>query len=333
MPFPSSSNRSLSLALVVCIGLGVLPATCRAQNSGSEIELERKGIIYAIGQIDRIILRSPIIDLGDAHTLKAEENVAVFRRTGSFFTPIGTLRISETLATSAHAYPSRFEVKPGDIVILVREFADLQTASNHQDDFIKRQIVKNSGSNGYTTRENISTALTLLRYDNKQPKWNSRRISVLGCLNGDSFSEGGEKTVQRLLNQINQYREHYRIGRNSLPAAGPKWNQVMQVLLGQTAKAQHAASQVGNADEELDGEPQGPSMRDITRAVNKELFDRSEQERLLLAYIVATALEDAPQEIDLWVKQQAEQSQFARLPSEDVVLEVVSGLIRKLRDQ
>ena len=49
--------------------------------------------------------------------------------------------------------------------------------------------------------------------------------------------------------------------------------------------------------------------------------------------MIATALEETPQEIDLWVKQQAGQSQFARLASEDVVLEVVSSLIRKLRDQ
>lgn len=310
---------------------------CQSQANGqaatSEIELERPGIVYSIGQVDRIIRRSPVIDLGDAHTLRVEETVAVFRSTSTYYAPVGILKISETLPTSSQAYPPSFNVEVGDVVVFVREFSDLPTAAVHESEFIKRQVLKNSGSNSYTTRDNIQTAKTLMAYNKKQPKWEKRKVDVLGYLNGASFAEGGEKNIKPLLNQINLFREHYRSGRNSLTAAGPTWNSVMMPLLSKTAKLQHAASQVGKIDEELEGEPQGPSIRDITRAVNEQLFDRSDEERHLFSYMVATALEESPDNNDFWVRQQAEQSQFPRLPEEEVVLEVVSSLIRKLQDQ
>ena len=103
--------------------------------------------------------------------------------------------------------------------------------------------------------------------------------------------------------------------------------------MSKTAKLQHAASQVGNADEEFENEPKGPSIRDITRAVNEQLFDRTDEERHLFSYMIATALEESPKDTDLWIRQQAELSQFSRLPAEEVVLEVISNLIRKLQDQ
>ena len=321
------------IAAVLLTANAILSQQAYGQNATSEIDLERTGIIYSIGRVDRMIGRSAVIDLGDAHTLKVEEQVAVFRPTRNFYTPIGVIKIAETLPTSSQSIPTNVKVEAGDVVIFVREFSELQTADNHRDDYIKRQIIKNSGSNGYSTRDNNHTAETLLTYIRNQPKWEKGRLDVLGYLNGASFAEGGEKAIEPLLNQINQFRKHYRSGRNSLTAAGPKWMVVMQPLMSKTAKLQHAASQVGNADEEFENEPKGPSIRDITRSVNEQLFDRTDEERHLFSYMIATALEESPKDTDLWIRQQAELSQFSRLPAEEVVLEVISNLIRKLQDQ
>ena len=106
----------------------------------------------------------------------------------------------------------------------------------------------------------------------------------------------------------------------------------MSVLAGKTATLQHNSTQVENADDEFQDEETGPSIRDIKRAVAESLFDRTVEERNLLSFVVATALEDSPRKLGLWLRQQAEQSQFPTLSSEDVVLEVIQDLIREFRD-
>lgn len=325
--FRSCVSRVLALS-VFAIAIG--QTVCA---DGLEVPLERKGIVYAIGQVENVINQGAVIDLGDAHTLQVEETVALIRPTDNYFTPIGTLRIAETYPTFSQAYPSpTARAEKGDIVIFIREFSDLKTPKIYREEFLQRQLIKNSGSNGYSTRRRSDTAKALLEYSRSQPKWEKSKSKILGYMNGVSYANGGEASIKRLLSQINLFREHYRAGRNSLEASGPEWQKIMSVLAGKTAKLQHDSTQVDDADDEFQAEDTGPSIRDIKRAVAEALFDRTKEEQKLFSYMVATALEDSPRKLDLWIIQQAEQSQFPNLNSEDVVLDVIQELIRGLRD-
>lgn len=328
--FPVISLRRLAVLSFACSMLAA-PA---AMGQGNDIDLDRDGIVYVIGQVRQVINRAGLVDLGDAHTVRRAERLAVIRRVRDHYVPVGVVSVNETHPTFCVLNPSpRVSVEVGDIVMTVREFSELTPPAQHQRHFIEQQIVKNSGANGYSTRLRRDTAATLLKYGRSQPRWEKQTSQILGYLNGASFSDGREKSVSRLIRHINMLRRDYREGRNSIELMGNEWISVMDVLFGRTAKSQHAASQVGDAGADDGFADEGPTPRDIARIVDEKLFDRNRQERLLFKYIVAAALERSPRKLDLWVRQKAEQSQFIRLETEDVVLDVVRRIIRDLKNQ
>ncbi|MCR9198088.1 MAG: hypothetical protein NXI04_05565 [Planctomycetaceae bacterium] len=332
MPVHNLPTNFTRIALLATILL-VSPRPA-AMGQDSNIDLDRDGIVYVIGQVRQVINRAGLVDLGDAHTVRRAERLAVIRREKDHYVPIGVVTVNETYPTFCVLNPTpRLTVEVGDIVMTVREFSELTPPAQHQRRFIEQQIVKNSGANGYSTRLRRDTAATLLKYTRSQPRWEKQTNQILGYLNGASFSDGREKTVSRLIRHINMLRRDYREGRNSIEIMGTEWNSVMDVLFGRTVKSQHAASQVGDADADDGFADDGPTPRDITRIVDEKLFDRNRQERLLFKYIVAAALERSPRKLDLWVRQKAEQSQFIRLDTEDVVLDVVRKIIRDLKNQ
>ena len=299
-----------------------------------DVEVDRPGLVYSIGRTEQVREGSALIDLGDVHTLKVEEQIAVIRPTNGHYMPVGVLRIAETYPTfcRAHRTPA-FVPEIGDVVIFVRQFYDMQPGGQHSIEFTRQQVIKKSGENAYSTSRRSDVARALYDYEKSQPKWERSRSRIVGYLNGASFAEGGEKEIKPLLNQLNMIREHYRVGRNSLPAAGPDWMLVMPVLFGQTAMAQHESAQkvVVEDDDQFAAAEKGPTIRDVQRAVRNELFDRSEEELHLFSFLVATALEQSPPKFDIWLQQQVEQSQFPELADEDVVLDVVKAIVRKMR--
>ena len=330
MPYllASAFQRSFFVALPCWIWMSAASA------DGLEVDTVRSGLIYSIGSVERVANNSAVIDLGDVHTLKPEEQVAVFRPTSSYYVPVGLARIAMTHPSHCQSHPAPGNPpRAGDIVIFVREFSQMQTADRHSDQFLKQQIVKNAGANSYATGRRRDTVSSLLNYQNDQPKWERSKSSVIGYLNGETFAEGGQKSVKTLLNHVNIFREEYRIGRNSVPAAGADWAKVMNVLYGPTATAQHEAAQRVPDEDEPAGENTGPSLRDVQRAIGERLFDRTTEEQHLLSFLVATVLEQPPRRFDLWMTQRVEQSQFPELANEDVVLDVVRDIVREIRDK
>ncbi len=332
----------MCLKLPVAIFLGLFAANCCStsialcQEEGGKIEVERPGLVYCLGRVQQMREGSALIDLGDVHTLKPQENVVVFRATEGYYTPVGVLRIAETYPTFCRAFPSSTcHPEKGDIAMFVRQFYDMQPGGRHSIEFAKQQIIKNSGDNAYSTDRRLDVARALLAYEKNQPKWERSRSAIVGYLNGASFAEGREKDISTLLNQINLIREHFRVGRNSLPAAGAAWENVMPVLFGATAIAQHESAQkvVIEGDDQFIEEPTGPTVRDIQRAIKEEFFDRTEEERNLFSFLIATALEKSPAKFDLWILQQIEQSQFPEIAEEDVVVDILKLTIRKMRGQ
>ncbi|MEO2015343.1 MAG: hypothetical protein ABGZ53_13320 [Fuerstiella sp.] len=301
-----------------------------AQN---EIEVVRPGLIYGLGHVERVARGSALIDLGDVHTLKVDERVAIIRPVENYFVPIGVLRIEQTGPTTCRARRSNVvKPLPGDIVLFTREFWQLKTGPRFRDEYLKQQIIKTSAALGYSTFRRGDTATALMRYQLNHPKWERAHGNVIGYLEGASFSDGQRKFIAELLKQIGMIREHHRVGGRTLPAAGEHWVSVMTVLLGPTVTAQHEAAQPVSDDDDLLEEEFGPSVRDIRRVVRERLFDRLDEELNLITYLVATLLENPVGNERLWFTQQFGQSQFPDLTRDDAIFEQIRVIVRELQD-
>lgn len=304
--------------------------------SAQEIETERSGLVYSIGRVERAIRGAALIDMGYAHTLDTappHNKVALFRATESRYVPVGVLTIAETYMTVSLTEPSA-AVKPqvGDVVFFVRELSELKTPLEHRDEFIREELVKNANQSEYTSFRRDVAARALRDYTDNHRKWVMSTADVVGFLNGPSYEDGRETRLQPLLNYIGMIREDYRVGRNSLSAAGRKWDVTVKALMGPTATVQHFAAQP--VEEEGNAVPAAKrvSDQDLRRLVRESFFDRSDEEINLLAYLVASLLEYTPRNQDVWFRNQLLRSQFPALADEEFVLEEVRDLLRDLND-
>ncbi len=329
IPQNSGSHR-FGCHVAICAVFLTLSTQAFAQN---EIEVIRSGLIYGLGHVERVSRGSALIDLGDVHTLKVDENVAVIRPVENYFVPIGVLRVEQTSPTTCRArHSNTVKPLPGDIVMFTREFSQLKTGPHFRDEYLKQQIVKTSATLGYSTFRRRDTAAALMKYQMNHPKWERADGKVIGYIEGASFSDGRRKFIEGLLAQIGMLREHHRVGGNTLPAAGEHWVNVMTVLLGPTVIAQHAAAQPVSNEEDLPEEDFGPTIRDIRRVVRERLYARIDEELELITYLVATLLENPVGNEHLWFIQQFGQSQFPELTRDDAIFEQIRVIVRDLQD-
>jgi hypothetical protein len=316
--------------LAIC---AVLLTSSVRVHAETEIGIERSGLIYGLGHVERVSRGSALIDLGDVHTLKVDEMVAVIRPVDNYYVPVGVLRIEQTYPTTCRTRRSNVvRPLPGDIVMFTREFWQLKTGPRFRNEYLKQQVIKTSANQGYSTFRRSDTAAALMKYELNHPKWERADGKVIGYLEAASFSDGGRKFIMGLLRQIGMIREHHRVGGKTLPAAGEKWSSVMSVLLGPTVTAQHEAAQPVSDDEELLEEDSGPTVRDVRRVVRKRLFARLDEELDLITYLVATLLEDPVGNEHLWFIQQFGQSQFPDLARDDAVFEQIRVIVRDLQN-
>ena len=322
---------ALQIALYVSVLLAVSDVVSLNSALGQTVEVERTGLVYGLGRVDHVSNDSALIDLGDIHLLKVGENVAIIRPTDDYYVPVGVLKIAETYPTYSRAIRSTLiEPQPGDIVLFVREFSQMKTASRHLEDFVRQQIVKTTGNNSYSTERRAEVAVALSNYKAKYVSWERSKKDVIGYLPGVSFGDGRERTLKPLLNQINMMREFHRAGRNSLPAAGEQWVSVMNVLFGPTVTAQHAATQKVVVDDDPAEKPGGLPFRDIQRRVRDALFDRLVEEQNLVAYLVASIMESPPRIQEQWLHQQLLQSQFPEVASDTALIERLTKVLKDL---
>lgn len=309
-------------------------AVGRAQEP--EIELERSGLVYSIGRVERIIGGAALIDLGYVHNLSnvaPRNEVAVFRSVNSWFVPIGVLKVAETFETGSLTRPNpRVRPRAGDVVMFVRELSQLKAPRRHEDDFLRERIVRNSNVTGYSTVRLDDIARALTAYNTNYPRWERSRADVLGFMNGQSFADGGEEQLERLLNFLQQIRESYRRGHRSVEAAGPEWARVIRPILGPTVLAQHAAAQDTGEPDPLLAPAAEISPRDIRREVDQRIFDRHAEQRNTVSFIVAELLERSPRSEDIWYRHAILQSQFPELTEEDYVLEQVREILKAQRE-
>ena len=301
---------------------------------GQEINIERAGLIYGIGSVEQVNSGSATIDMGDAQILRSHDRVAVIREEGGFYLPIGTLTIAETYPTFCRAVRSnRVKPRADDIVLFVREFNQVKTGPQYTDEFLQRQILSSGGSNRYSTRRSLDVAMALHRYRQRYDQWERSTGAVIGYIEGASFANGERERIEDLLKHIAMIRELYRVGRNSLPAAGPGWEEVMAVLVGPTAIAQHEAAQAVVSEEDEFAANETPGPREVRQVVRKVMFDRLEEERNLVAFLVASILEQPPKRVPLWFREKVSHSQFPRLAEEEVIQEQLTLMLRELRGE
>ena len=111
--FPVISLRRLAVFSFACS----LLAAPTAMGQGNDVDLDRDGIVYVIGQVRQVINRAGLVDLGDAHTIRRAERLAVIRRKKDYYVPVGVVSVNETYPTFCVLNPSpRLTVEVGDIV-------------------------------------------------------------------------------------------------------------------------------------------------------------------------------------------------------------------------
>ena len=299
----------------------------------SEVQ-QRSNLIYGLGRVEQVNGGSATIDMGDAHLLRVYDKVAVIRDQGGYYTPVGTLRIAETYPTYSRAEEAR-QVKPlaGDIVLFVREFSQLKTGPQYMDEFLQRQMLTNSDSNRYSTERRLDTAMALRSYSDQYAKWERSSGSVVGYIEGASFANGQRERIEDLLKHIAMIRGLYQDGRNSLPAAGPGWEEVMPVLFGPTVIAQHIAAQSVVSEEDEFNKTEIPGAREVRELVRKTMYDRLDEERNLVAFLTASILEQSPKRVELWFQEKVHNSQFPLLANEEVVVEQLRQMLKVLRGE
>lgn len=302
-------------------------------------ELARTGLVYVLGRVDRVDSGSAKIDLGDVHTLRPGERVAIIRPFENYYIPIGVVHIAETNSTYCRAAKSTgVRPAPGDIAIFVREFSQLKTAEQHLENFVKHRLVKDAGKNRYSTFGNADVAIALANYRVQYTRWERSKRDVIGYLGGRSFAGGKESAIEPLLSQLDMMRESMRDGRASLPAAGNHWVSVMTVIAGATATAQlNSAMEVKVEDEFAEDDESGPTIRDIRRLVHDTLFDRLDEEIHLVSYLVASYLDASKANavegsFELWFTHRLKTSQFPGMAEEIGVIDNIDRILQILRD-
>lgn len=320
-------------SLLFLVAISVLLPNFLTSVQGQDLSLSRSGLVYGLGRVQRLKSSSIQIDLGDVHTLKPGEKVAIFRGKDNYYVPLGVVEVRETHPNFCQATkPSKVRPQVGDIAMFAREFSQLKTATEHRDDYARLTLLKNSGRNRYSTFGSVDVAVALADYGAHYDEWERSKRDVIGFMYGKSFVETREDGIAPLMRQINMMREIHRDGRKSLPAAGEGWKSVISTLSGPTARAQHlAAQQVVTDDEFVDAESSGPTIRDIKRQVRDTLFDKLDEEQKLLTYLVANLIEIAPRNTEVWFSHNLKQSQFPLLAEEPNLVEQVRAIQQALQ--
>lgn len=320
------------LLLLVLTGLAFTPSPAAAQRPNSDAN----GLVYFAGQVQMIVQGSALADLGNVHTLQRGESVAVFRLRDGYFCPVGTLEIETSHPDwfSATDESSR-GVRPMDIVMFVRTVADIRQPDDYLRRFLATQHVRSIGRNGYSTVRHLDVAMAALEVRKQHPKWLSSEGRVAGLVAAASYGPDIRQRLDPLASQINQIRALDAMDIPASEAAGPEWEAVMTVLRGPRPEP---ATVLASEDAETAAAAAAPqdaavaSVPAIRAAVDRELFDRNQEERNTVSLILTAMLRQQVGNERLWVRSKLLESQFPKLASDDQIYFDFEALARQLRD-
>jgi len=311
------------------IGLFVLVAglaSAGASVSAQPVNLNRSGLVYVIGTVLRVTPSATVIDLGEAQTLTELERLAVFRPIHGCYEAAGLVTVTQTFATSSIC-ESRIPLQQNDLVMTVRELGQLRPGSTHRTRVLSRQIIRTAGRDYFSTVKNVETALALLDYEQQFGDWERSQATVAGTLLSGALRSRRSDRQDRLLSQIDLVRRLYQRGTRTIPAAGPAWQQVIEVLAGRTVSAGHAA--LAEADD-----PDEPGVmvtaQDVRARVLDEIFDRYPEQQNAIALIVAALAEFDTGNAQIFLTTSLRSTQFPLLADDEQLLDDMRAIVRAL---
>lgn len=329
MRFSAFHRSRFSCLSLLCMGLMLQSAGPLA---AQKVELEKPGIVYGIGRVEKVTDRTAIIDLGDVHTVQVGQKIALIRPTADYYVPVGAVSVTRTQPSSCNVSTTgRVKPQAGDVAMFVREFSEMETPEKHQLRFLRERMVKRAQNGGLSGMNQSQISVALRSYAADYPAWRSSQKAVVGYLTGASYADGQEETLRPLINQLNMLRDARREGSNGVAAAGEAWLEVMQVLEGPTVAARHAAAQKVVSDENVVEDKTPLPIRDISRRVADVVFDRNDEEQKLVRFLVARVIEDPPRSLELWLPLRLQQSQFPQLAVDNAITEHVRKVVRQLQ--
>jgi len=310
---------------------------------------DQVGIVYFIGSVQSVARGAAVVDLGDVHTLRERDTLAVFRTRDGYLTPLGTLEVQETFGPYSGTEKAHgFEAEPGDVVIFVRELSQMRSFVNHMDHVLGNRLTRSRKQNFVSVPGRPEAVEGLLNYREDQPQWvrnlgeDEDTIYVVGELYGASFADGAPDRLSRLTDQIDLLRDLHLAGNSSVAAASEGWATVMPVLYGQTVTTDVRSRDAVASEDAVAGENRAAndgrhsvSERDFSRRVRRvgeaRLFDRPAEQRNSLSALLVARLKNPGGSDDLWFKARLPRTQFPKLADDDQFLEDIRTILRQLR--
>jgi hypothetical protein len=293
------------------------------------------GLVYFAGTVLTMIQGAAVVDLGDVHTLKPGDQLAVFRTQDSYLRPLGTISVTKSHPNWMYTQRSdSHDLRPGDLVMFVRTVADIGRPSVHRDRFLATQYLKARGRNSYSTIHDRDVAMAIREVSKRQPVWVRQRRRVSGLVAGTSLDEAAETRLKLLTSQINQIRTLQDMGIPAAEAGGPAWKSVMSVLRGPAELGQPVV-QLGL--EKPDAVTPDPAeeveigVDRIRNVVRSNLYARPEEEQDTVCIIVTAMMRQRVGDESLWLRRQLLESQFPMLADDDQIYVDVDLITRELR--
>ena len=326
-------------AVAVSVAVALMPLVTCAQYADIR---DGAGIVWFVGSVLPDNPGRARIDLGDAHALSEGDALAVFRARDNHFVPMGTIRVSQSLATwSIPAATARFKLETGDRVAYVRTLHQLGTGPAFLDHFLRQQIVKTSHRNGYSTVRQLEEADVLERFLIRQPRWQRNQEHIAGTILSSSVSRKDLQEMQPLLNQVMKFQDYQSLGVPIEQTTGAAWTSVLKTLtpadielfdsIEFTAITADDGNKPAETDPIADSAESTKQIGAIRRHVDALLFLRQPEERNVVTIICAALEKAQPQNERQWYSLQLRGTQFAALADEKQLLDEFELVMRRVR--
>jgi hypothetical protein len=332
--FSGRANYPGYLSLHWAFAMLLLPASANALPVTSEEFQEPAGLVWFVSSVEQVVDGVPTIDSGEVQTLRRGSKVAVIRYRNSEFTPLGVLEVRFTNPTwSEMEQPKTFSVEVGDLILFVEKPGDLGSGDEIRDSFIRHRIVTNANRNRYSTMRDLVEADSLQRLSDEQLSWTKGNRTIAGIVRSPSVTSDMIKRLKPFLNQILAFQDYENQGVDVARVTSLPWKAILSELRRNseltpetTEEAETPAGAITteyhvNADNSLS----------VRRQVDAFMFQRSDEERNVVATICVKLLQTKTSNERQWLSQQLAKTQFPALSDEEQMLLDMETVMRRVR--
>jgi len=284
----------------------------------------RTDIIYITGQVIDTGRRSLKIDLGEAHTIEPEDELAVFRSVDGYFKAIGRVQVTESHSTHSICQ-STLTIERGDVAMAVRELYELRTGPKHRIRTLKQEVVRSYSRQSLSSFTNIDIANALSDYELSYPGWTKDSEKIAGRMLSRSLQDSPTGQLDQLEQQLALMRRFYRQSPLAVASAGENWASVMQVLAGPTANAGHELLL-----ENPDANNLQISASELRERVLSKVFHLQPEQQNIIAMVVAVLAKENRSDIRSFLTAIFPQTQFPGLSEDTQLVLDIETILREL---